>query len=154
MNTEDIKRQAEEILMGSRDTASTFLEDGGKMDQLLEQAEAKLATVPQAGEYLAAVPRMIALLKDYIQKDYTEFPQKSLLLIIGAILYLINPKDLIPDKYLGVGLLDDAAVVGACIAAVKNDLDAYDAWRDAKAAAGETAAEEAAEETAADEPVA
>ena len=132
MNTEDLKNQAEGILEGSKEKAASFLEDGGKMDQLLEQVEAKLETVPKAGIYLAEVPRMIALLKDYIQKDYTDAPKKSLIFIVAALLYLINPKDIIPDKYIGVGLLDDAAVVAACIALTRKDLDAYDAWKDAK----------------------
>ena len=135
MNTEDIKKQADGILAGSKEKAAAFLEDGGKMDQLLEQVEAKLETVPKAGVYLADVPRMIALLKDYIQKDYTEAPKKSLIFIVAALLYLINPKDIIPDTVLGVGLIDDAAVIAACIALTKKDLDAYDAWKDAKAAA-------------------
>ena len=133
MNTEDLKKQAEGILEGSKDKAAAFLEDGGKMDQLLDQVEAKLATVPKAGVYLAEVPRMISLLKDYIQKDYTDAPKKSLIFIVAALLYLVNPKDIIPDKYIGIGLLDDAAVVAACIALTKKDLDAYDAWKDAKA---------------------
>ena len=139
MNTEDLKNQAEGILEGSKEKAASFLEDGGKMDQLLEQVEAKLETVPKAGVYLAEIPRMIALLKDYIQKDYTEAPKKSLIFIVAALLYLVNPKDLIPDKYIGVGLLDDAAIVAACIALTKEDLDAYDAWKDAKAEAAEKA---------------
>ena len=132
MNTEDIKKQAEGILSGSKEKAAAFLEDGGKMDQLLDQVEAKLETVPKAGVYLAEVPRMIALLKDYIQKDYTEVPKSALIMIVAALLYLVNPKDIIPDKYIGVGLIDDAAVVAACIALTKKELDAYDAWKDAK----------------------
>ena len=133
MNTDDLKKQAEGILEGSKEKAAAFLEDGGKMDELLEKVEDKLATVPKAGVYLAEVPRMIALLKDYIQKDYTDAPKKSLIFIVAALLYLVNPKDIIPDKYIGIGLLDDAAVVAACIALTKKDLDAYDAWKDAKA---------------------
>ena len=35
------------------------------MDMLLEQVEEKLRNVPKAGEYLAEVPRMIALLKEF-----------------------------------------------------------------------------------------
>ena len=75
---------------------------------------------------------MIALLKDYIQKDYTEVPKSTLIMIVAALLYLVNPKDIIPDKYIGVGLIDDAAVVAACIALTKKELDAYDAWKEAK----------------------
>ena len=132
MNTEDMRNQALGILDNSKEKAAAFLEDGGKMDQLLEQVEAKLASVPKAGEYLKEVPRMIALLKDYIQKDYTEVPKSALIMIVAALLYLVNPKDLIPDKYIGVGLLDDAAVVAACIALTKKELDTYDAWKDAR----------------------
>ena len=135
MSTDDLKAKAEAILDGGKEKAASILEDGGKMDQLLEQVEAKLETVPKAGTYLADVPRMIALLKDYIQKDYTDAPKKSLIFIVAALLYLINPKDIIPDTVLGVGLIDDAAVIAACIALTKKDLDAYDAWKDAKAAA-------------------
>ena len=42
MNTEDLKKQAQGVLDGGREKAAAFLEDGGKMDQLLEQVEAKL----------------------------------------------------------------------------------------------------------------
>ena len=104
MNTEELKMQAENILSGGKEKAAAILEDGGKMDQLLEQVEAKLETVPKAGSYLAEVPRMISLLKDHIQKDYTQAPTKTLVLIVAALLYLVNPKDLIPDKIIGVGL--------------------------------------------------
>ena len=135
MNTDDIRAKAEEMLEQGKDKAAVFLEDGGKMDMLLDQVEAKLATIPQAGEYLAEVPRMIALLKDRAQKDYLEAPTRTLVLIVAALLYLVNPKDIIPDKYLGVGLIDDAAVIAACIALTKTDLDAYKAWKDGAAQA-------------------
>jgi len=60
---------------------------------------------------------------------------------------LVNPKDLIPDKYLGVGLIDDAAVTAARIALTKDDLATYDVWRKAKAASkkSESASTEPAE---------
>lgn len=133
MNTEELKAKAESILEEGKEKAAGVLEDGGKMDQLLEQVEQKLETVPKAGVYLAEVPRMIALLKDHIQKDYTAAQTKTLVIIVAALLYLVNPKDIIPDKYLGVGLIDDAAVMAAAIAMTKEDLDTYDAWKDAKA---------------------
>jgi len=147
MNTEELRKQAESLLLNGRGKAEGILEDGGKLDQLLEQAESKLETVPKAGEYLAEIPRMIALLKDHIQKDYTDAPKKTLVLIVAALLYLVNPKDIIPDKYLGVGLIDDAAVIAACIALTKDDLATYDVWRKAKVASkeSESARTEAAE---------
>lgn len=132
MNTDALRAQAEKILEGGKGKAAAVLEDGGKVDQLLILVEEKLKSVPKAGEYLADVPKMISLLKDHVQKDYTEASKASLIMIVAALLYLVNPKDLIPDKYIGVGLIDDAAVIAACIALTRKDLDAYDAWRNEK----------------------
>ena len=134
MNTDELRKQAESVLENGKAKAAGILEDGGQMDRLLEQVENKLETVPKAGAYLAEIPRMISLLKDHIQKDYTETPKKSLVIMVAALLYLVNPKDIIPDRFIGVGLLDDAAVIAACIALTRGDLDAYEAWKDAKAA--------------------
>ena len=139
MNTEDMREQAKDIIENGKAKAGEFLEDGGKMDQLLDLVEDKLETVPKAGEWLAEVPRMISLVKDYIQKDYMAAPKTTLVAIVAALLYLVNPRDIIPDKYLGVGLLDDAAVMAAAIAMTRKELDAYAEWKDAKSAQEEDA---------------
>ncbi len=128
MNAEKLKQIAQEYLEQGKEKAQEFLEDDGKLDQLLAAAEEKLADIPKAGEYFAEVPRMIALLKDHIEKDY-EAPTKALVAIIAALIYLINPKDIIPDKYIGIGQLDDAAVIAAAVAISKKDLDDYAAWK-------------------------
>jgi len=47
-----------------------------------------------------------------------------------ALLYVLNPLDLVPDVLPVVGLLDDAAVVSACVVLVEQDLHAYNAWRE------------------------
>ena len=38
-------------------------------------------------------------------------PLKAKLMMLGALVYLISPIDLIPDLLVGPGLLDDALVV-------------------------------------------
>ena len=148
MNVDAIKEKAESLLAGGKGQAASILEDGGKLEQLLEQVEAKLENVPKAGSYLAEIPRMVSLLKDHMDKESTETPTKTLVLIVAALLYLVNPKDLIPDYHIGIGQLDDAAVLAACIALTKDDLAAYDAWRDAKKAAQKNAGADAAVEAA------
>ena len=45
-----------------------------------------------------------------------------------TLVYVFSPLDLIPDYIPGVGLLDDASIVGLCIAAIKSDLEAFKAW--------------------------
>ncbi|MCQ2547361.1 MAG: DUF1232 domain-containing protein [Clostridia bacterium] len=142
MDQEMLKQKAEEVLEQGKGKAAAILEDGGKMDELLDKLEAKLKEVPQAGVYLAEVPLMISLLKDYVQKDYRNAPLGTMLAIVAAGLYLVSPKDIIPDNVPVLGLVDDAAVITACIALTKSDLTEYSKWKEAKKASGaETAAE-------------
>lgn len=48
-------------------------------------------------------------------------PYKAL--IIAALLYLMSPLDLVPDFLLGVGFVDDVAVLTAVIAFLQHQLD-------------------------------
>jgi uncharacterized membrane protein YkvA (DUF1232 family) len=51
-------------------------------------------------------------------KATTETGRKSKALAVGALLYFINPFDLIPDAVVGIGYLDDFAVVSLVSALV------------------------------------
>jgi uncharacterized membrane protein YkvA (DUF1232 family) len=56
-------------------------------------------------------------------------PYRTVAVIAAALLYVLNPFDLIPDAIPGVGLLDDATVVGFALAMVEQDLEDYKAWK-------------------------
>lgn len=49
-------------------------------------------------------------------------------MIISALIYLINPMDVVPDFLLGVGFLDDLSVFTYLIAKIKKELDKYEEW--------------------------
>lgn len=49
----------------------------------------------------------------------------TLLIVIGAILYVIMPIDLIPDFIPGFGVIDDAVVVGLLIGNIRSVLRKY-----------------------------
>lgn len=140
MDQEMLKKKAEEVLEQGKGKAAAILEDGGKMDELLDKLEEKLKEVPQAGVYLAEVPLMASMVKDYVQKDYRNAPLGTMLAIVAAFLYLVSPKDIIPDNVPVLGLVDDAAVITACIALTKSDLADYSKWKEAKKAAKEETA--------------
>ncbi|HEY9119666.1 MAG TPA: DUF1232 domain-containing protein [Marinobacter sp.] len=73
---------------------------------------------------------MFSMLGDYWQGNYRQVPWKSIAAIAGALIYVLNPLDLIPDLLLGVGFLDDAGVVAACLTFVESDLLRYAAWKE------------------------
>lgn len=68
------------------------------------------------------------LLIDYIidvaKGNYKGYNVNRLLIVIAALLYVIDPIDIVPDFLLG-GFLDDATVIGWAITKVAQELEEY-----------------------------
>ena len=122
--------QAKSIVENGVGEAQELLQNPSKVDELLVTIEDKLRGVPLAGELLADVPLMIAMIKSYITKQYTDVSVKVIASMVAAFLYLIKRKDLIPDGIPLVGHVDDLAVLGAALKFCEPELKAYKAWRD------------------------
>jgi len=69
------------------------------------------------------------MLKDYREKNYTNIPWRTISLIIAAILYFINPFDIIPDILPFFGYTDDAIAFAAIFKSVQTDLVNYCNWK-------------------------
>ena len=111
--------------------AEELFKDKDKMENFLERLENKLSRIPTAGKYLSDVPILISLVKAYVDKTYVKIPMGTIIAIIGALIYVFNPFDIIPDIIPGVGILDDAAVIAFASKLVHDDVMEYKAWRDA-----------------------
>lgn len=64
--------------------------------------------------------------------EYRAVSNKALVSVVAGLLYFLSPLDLIPDFLLGVGLLDDVAVLAWIMRTWGRELDAFVAWRDAQ----------------------
>lgn len=99
----------------------------------LEKLEKKIKLLPVVGDTFSIVLAMISLVRSYIKKEYTEIPLGAIVGIVSALIYILSPIDLIPDSIPGVGYLDDAAVLIACLkAGAEDDIKEYQKWRDKK----------------------
>lgn len=78
---------------------------------------------------------LLRLVKSWTLGQYREVPWKSVLYAVAAILYFMNPIDLIPDAIVGIGFIDDAAVAAAVVRTIHHDLQAFKRWEDARAGA-------------------
>ncbi|MCY7781555.1 MULTISPECIES: YkvA family protein [unclassified Bacillus (in: firmicutes)] len=69
------------------------------------------------------------MLRDWRNGNYPRSQVKTLLLLIAAILYIVMPLDIIPDVILGLGIIDDAAVLGLIWTLIKKEMSQYEKWR-------------------------
>ena len=79
--------------------------------------------------YAEYVKLFISMVKDYFTGKYKEVPYGIIAAIVGTLLYVIAPLDIIPDVLPAIGLADDAAIVAMCVAFVAIDVDRYREWK-------------------------
>ena len=68
------------------------------------------------------------LIKAYALGQYREVPWKTILLIVAAIIYFVNPLDLVPDIIPLSGLTDDFAVLVWVYNTVSNEIEKFLVW--------------------------
>jgi uncharacterized membrane protein YkvA (DUF1232 family) len=73
---------------------------------------------------------LIPLVKDYLKGTYRDISVKSIVIFIVALAYIISPIDLIPDYILGLGQIDDAAILCLSLYFLEKDLMKYKEWKD------------------------
>lgn len=104
------------------------------LDTVVERAEAIEERFQNNGplqRFLRDGRLLLELVRDARRGAYRKIPVWTLSATGFTLLYVFNPFDLIPDALPIVGLLDDAAVVSACLSLVKQDLRDYRAWQQA-----------------------
>lgn len=71
---------------------------------------------------------MLRMVRAYGRREYRSVPWRSLLLATTAIVYFVNPFDLISDFLVAVGLVDDIGVATMVAAAIGADLERFLEW--------------------------
>jgi len=84
---------------------------------------------PRLGQLKDDVKLLQALCVAWWRGEYRAISPKALVTVVAGLLYFVSPLDAIPDWLLGVGFLDDIAVLGWVLKTVSDELDAFRAWR-------------------------
>ena len=72
---------------------------------------------------------LFLLVRDYWNGVYRNVSIWSILVFTIGIIYTLSPIDIIPDFNLGIGQIDDAAVLLLCLYFLEKDLYKYREWR-------------------------
>ena len=113
-----------------------FLSDGAEgideddLEQVLNQADAIETKARKMITFSAQVMLLLDMLRDYFTGNYTTLPYRIIGGVVFSLLYVLNPIDLVPDIFPGLGFLDDALLVALLLTWASSDIELYRAWRD------------------------
>lgn len=102
------------------------------LDTVVERAEAIEERFQQNGplqRLLQDGRLLLELVRDARRGEYREIPVWTVSAAGFTLLYVLNPFDMIPDTLPLLGMLDDAAVLSACLSLVEQDLRNYRNWK-------------------------
>jgi uncharacterized membrane protein YkvA (DUF1232 family) len=121
------RRQARAIVQ--KEAKHITEQDVEKVLAKAEEIRRRFETGGPLGKFVDDFKLLIAVVKDYWSGRYRKIPFWTIAAIVAALLYVLNPLDLIPDFIPIVGQIDDAAVVAACLLLVRQDLHRYKKWK-------------------------
>lgn len=118
-----------------KESASAYLRDPEKLRDLVQKAKRKADAAGASGplkDMWQSLLSLIRLLRSYASGQYRNVPAKSLVLIVAGILYFVMPIDVIPDFVIGLGFLDDAAVLAWVVSSVRTVISDFEKWESSR----------------------
>ena len=113
--------------------AKRFLK-AGRLPALLMSAARKREKLGNGFAVLADQLKLLqALCLAWWRGEYRRIDSRALLAVVAALLYFVTPLDAIPDWLLGVGLVDDLAVLAWVMRTWQEELATFEQWRASQA---------------------
>ncbi len=113
----------------ARREAEAFAQNAERVRHLLrdagEKARRNRGKLEEFWEGLSVLMRLVGA---WVSGKYATAPWRTIVFAIAAILYFVNPLDLIPDVLPFAGFIDDAGVVALVLDAIRKDLGAFLEW--------------------------
>ncbi len=108
---------------------------GGRLLNLLRTVARKSA---EQGPRLAGLREDLRVLQSlclaWWRGEYRAIDRKAVLAVVAALVYFVTPLDALPDWLVGVGLVDDLAVLAWVLRTWSAELEAFRMWRQAQPA--------------------
>lgn len=114
----------------ARSLVTSTLQSPERLFDLVANAQSK-AGQDRGGKLAGVIDSISAsfrLIKAYAAGEYRQISLESLALIVASIIYFVMPFDAVPDFIVGLGLLDDAALLAWTFRSVADDIEAFIGW--------------------------
>lgn len=123
---------------GIRNKAEELARSPEKLERFLDKAEAK--TEREQGRILSFIQDLqllIRFIRAYMSGEYRKIPWRVIIMVLIALIYFVNPLDIVPDFLGTLGFLDDATVIGLVINAIREELEEFKAFLGEESASGQ-----------------
>src|SRR5438105_12249143 len=111
-------------------SAKTYAGNPQRLQSLFQEAAKQAASMPKEpfAETWPYFQAMLRLIRAYSEGKYRDVPERTLVVIIAAIIYVLNPLDVIQYAMPALGFLDDATVIALAVRRSRPALDDFMAW--------------------------
>ena len=111
--------------------AGRYASNTSKLYNLAKQVMTKVQQGGVKGGVAEAqmqIQLLVRLIRAYASGEYRKLPWKSLVSIVGVLIYFVSPLDFIPDFLPIVGMTDDLALVLWLFKTLSDDLSDFSEW--------------------------
>ena len=109
--------------------AAEIASDPKKISDLISSVSGKLSDMDEnkkkVSGFFEKTKTLLRMLRAYINGEYRFIPWRSLLMIIGSLIYFLMPLDLIPDFIPVSGLADDISIIFLVFNSINEDIEAF-----------------------------
>lgn len=117
MNQEKLNNKFNSFKNGFiQEDAEKVMDNMGKIEQLMQNETLR--------KFVDDVKLYFQMLGDIFTGKYKKVPAGTVAAIVGTLLYVLSPVDLLPD-FLPGGFVDDAGIIGLCLTFTKYDVEQY-----------------------------
>jgi|GEM_PF-125733 len=111
------------------DNQSSDTNQSNDLDDLQKTVSKKAAkSKSQLKEGIDDLQTLLRLISAYSSGKYRNVALKSMVSIVGSLIYFVNPLDAIPDFIAAFGFLDDITVLAFVIKTFKDEIDRFIDW--------------------------
>ena len=109
--------------------AEAIANDLSRLATLLGNAASKVEKhTPVLNRIRDDLQTLFRLVQCWKSGKYRDLPWRTIVMAIAAIVYFVNPFDLVPDILPIIGYMDDATVVGFVLSSISADIRRFRDW--------------------------
>jgi uncharacterized membrane protein YkvA (DUF1232 family) len=124
------KEALDKQLAKAEKKASSKIKDKAFIGKLLYQVINKLrSNPPKFKELKEQINLIIDFLKQYLSGNYKNVNKSSVITLVAALIYFVNPFDLIMDYIPGIGYLDDMGIIMFVYQKLAQEFQDFKDWK-------------------------